>query len=248
MAYIFELFTLQEILLCCGAVLVASILQITIGMGFGMLAAPLIALVKPEIVPGSILVMGLVVAFSGAWQERGNILPVELRMGIGGRLIGSAMAFAILLLIPSIDVFLIIFGSVMLFAILLASSGWQLPFTNKSLLNLSVVSGLMGTLTGVGAPPMALIYHTRPADVVRPTLNAFFGAACVLGLLSLAFSGWLTFDDVLAAFFLLPAMLLGILIGSRLRTKSSVWLSKALLALSGGASLLLILRGLQSVI
>ena len=44
-----------------GVIFMAAILQMTVGMGFGMLASPLIALVKPEIVPGTIMIMGLVV-------------------------------------------------------------------------------------------------------------------------------------------------------------------------------------------
>ena len=93
---------------------------------------------------------------------------------------------------------------------------------------------------------MALIYHARPADVVRPTLNAFFGAASIIGLTSLAMSGWLGVDDVLAAMFFLPAMVAGILLGGRIKTKEAPWLSSALLILSGVASLLLIVRGAQS--
>ncbi|MEM9279810.1 MAG: TSUP family transporter [Pseudomonadota bacterium] len=223
--------------------LVASVLQIAVGMGFGMLAAPMIALIKPEIVPGSILTMGLVVAFSGAWLERRNISLTELKLGIGGRVIGSLGAFAILLLIPDMNVFLIMFGIVMLAAVLLTASGWQLPFNNSNLLRLSVVSGVMGTITAVGAPPMAIIYHDRAPNIVRPTLNAFFGAGSVLGLVSLLLSGWLSLDDLIAAVLFLPAMFLGILVAEPFKSIPSFWLSKALLLLSGIASFLLIVRG-----
>ena len=87
--------------MCFGVVIVASVLQVSVGMGFGMLASPLLALIKPEIVPGAILTMGLLVAFSGAWRERKNISFNELRLGFGGRLIGSMMAFVILLFRPT---------------------------------------------------------------------------------------------------------------------------------------------------
>lgn len=245
MAAFFDFLTLSELLLCCGIVVFASVLQVSIGMGFGMLASPLIALVKPELVPGSILFMGLFVAFSGAWRERHNISFNELKLGIVGRIIGSVMAFGLLLLIPDVESFLIIFGVIMLIAIAMTAYGRKIPFSDKSLLNLSVVSGLMGSITAVGAPPMALIYHDRDPAIVRPTLNAFFFAGSVLGLISLGVSGWISVQDFIAAIIFIPAMFVGILISTPFKKLPSAFMSKLLLGLSAIASILLILRGLM---
>lgn len=231
----------------CGAIVfVSACLQMSVGMGFGMLASPLIALIKPEIIPGAIMIMGLLVAFSGAWRERSEISGVELKLGIAGRVIGSAIAFFALILIPSLDAFLVVFGGTMLLAIAISSLGWKIPFTNRNLLGLSVVSGTMGTITAVGAPPMAIIYHNRPPQIVRPTLNAFFGAGAILGLISLGTSGWLSLKDVVASVILLPAMIAGIGFSGIFRSIPSIWLSRSLLALSGLASLLLIFRGINT--
>lgn len=243
MAFIGEFMTFSQFAMCFAIVLVAAILQMAIGMGFGMLASPLLALVKPEIVPGCVMLIGLVVAFSGAWRERQNISLQEVKMGFGGRIVGSAAAFVILLLITNLDVFLIIFGSLMLIAVIMAASGIRFAFNDRNLFNLSIVSGLMGTITAVGAPPMAIIYHDRPPNIVRPTLNAFFGAGSVLGLLGLAASGWLHADDFLSALLLLPALVSGIYISRYFRNLPTLFLSRILLFLSGLASLLLIFRG-----
>ncbi len=244
MATLFDFLTLSELLLCCGIVVFASILQVSIGMGFGMLASPLIALVKPELVPGSILTMGLFVAFAGAWRERRNISINELKLGVLGRIVGSMMAFGLLLLIPDVESFFIIFGVIMLIAIGMTVYGRKIPFSDKSLLNLSVVSGLIGTITAVGAPPMALIYHDRDPAIVRPTLNAFFFAGSVLGLVSLGFSGWISIQDFIAAIIFIPAMFVGILISEPFKKLPSNLMSKILLGLSATASLMLILKGL----
>ena len=241
---IFNFLTLSELLLCCGVVVFASILQVSIGMGFGMLASPLIALIKPDLVPGSILAMGLFVAFSGAWRERKNIPRQELNLGVGGRVVGSFMAFILLLLIPNAESFFIVFGVVMLAAITMTAFGRKIDFTEKNLLNLSVVSGLMGSITAVGAPPMALIYHDRDPSIVRPTLNAFFFSGSVLGLISLGSSGWISGQDFIAAVIFLPAMFIGILISGPFMGLPSVLLSRILLGLSALASISLIFRGL----
>lgn len=238
-----QVFTLNEFLVCSSIVLVAAVLQMSVGMGFGMLASPLVALVKPEIIPGSIMFMGLVVAFSGAWRERRSISPTELQLGIGGRIIGSGIAFLVLASITRLNLFMIFFGTMMLIAVLIAGSGIRIAFSKRNLFGLSIVSGVVGTITAVGAPPMALIYHNRPPEVVRPTLNAFFGAGAMLGLISLAASGWLRLEDLVAAMALLPAMGAGIVVSRFFVAMPAPWLSKTLLLLSGLASLILVLRG-----
>ncbi|MEM7069602.1 MAG: sulfite exporter TauE/SafE family protein [Pseudomonadota bacterium] len=247
MTHFLELLTLQEFLLCFGVVVVGSIIQVSLGMGFGMLVSPIIALVKPEIIPGAVMIMGLVVALSGAWRERRNIVEIELKLGTYGRIIGSSMALGLLLLIPNINVFLLTFGLLMLFAVLMTASGMQLSFNNTNLFGLSVIAGVMGTITAVGAPPMAIIYHDKPPAKVRPTLNAFFGIGSLVGLFSLYVSDWLHVDDLFAAIVLLPAMLLGILIAEPFKSIPQVLLSRALLLLSGISSLALVLRGLDWV-
>lgn len=231
-------------MLCCAVVVFASILQVSIGMGFGMLASPLIALIKPELVPGSILAMGLFVAFSGAWRERANISRKELKLGVGGRIVGSMMAFIVLLIIPDVESFFIVFGVVMLAAIAMTAYGRKIAFTDKNLLSLSVVSGLMGSITAVGAPPMAVIYHDRDPAIVRPTLNAFFFSGSVLGLISLGSSGWISAQDFIAAVIFLPAMFLGILVSGPFKGLPTKLMSNMLLGLSALASISLILRGL----
>lgn len=243
MGSFFDFLTMAELFLCFGIVVFASVLQVSIGMGFGMLAAPLIALVKPELVPGSILAMGLFVAFMGAWRERDNIVQHELKLGVTGRILGSLMAFGLLLLIPDVESFLIVFGVIMLIAIGMSAFGKNIKFSEKNLLWLSVVSGLMGSITAVGAPPMALIYHDRNPSIVRPTLNAFFFAGSVLGLISLGMSGWISTQDFIAAIIFIPAMFFGILVSAPFKGLSSKFLSKILLGLSALASLSLIYKG-----
>jgi len=237
-------FSIEEIVLCSLIVFVAAILQMSVGMGFGMLASPLIALVRPDIVPGTIMLIGFVVAFSGAWRERGAIIPIELVLGVGGRVIGSMTAFSLLLFLTDIDSFLVFFGLMMLIAVLISGSRLRIGFSNQNLFGLSILSGLMGTITAVGAPPMAVIYHDRPPQIVRPTLNAFFGAGSLLGLASLTASGWMSYEEVYAGLLLLPAMLVGIFASRYFRAVSSRWLSQVLLLLSGFASIVLVFQGL----
>ncbi|MEM7290943.1 MAG: sulfite exporter TauE/SafE family protein [Pseudomonadota bacterium] len=244
-----ELFTeqgnLQQLALCCAVVFVAAIAQMSVGMGFGMLASPVIALIKPEIVPGAIMIIGLFVALSGAWRERANISPDDLKLGIGGRVAGSFTALLIITEISDLDAFFILFGTIMLIAIVLTAIKPRLEFNPSNLFGLSIISGLMGTITAVGAPPMALIYHSQKPEIVRPTLNAFFASGCLLGLASLAMAGWLDLQDLVFTTLLVPAMLAGIGFSRYLMNLPAGFVSHALLVLSASASILLIVRGLS---
>lgn len=214
-------------------------------MGFGTMSAPLIAAMDPTLVPVSIMLMGLIVSTIGAWRERANIAPREVKLGIIGRFIGMLGALCVLFYLPDQRSFALIFGLFVLVGIGLTISGWRVPFTDRNLLGLSVLSGLMGTITSVGAPPMALAYLNRPPHIVRPTLNTFFGIGCAISLTGLGMAGWIELKDILLAAVLLIPMMLGIAIAKLHQiTKSSV-LTNFMLAVTSFAALSLIWRGIQ---
>lgn len=242
MGYLSDFMTLNELVPCLIVVMFAAIVQMSVGMGFGMLASPVIALIKPEIVPGCIVLIGLTVALSGAWRERQNIAGNELAMGIGGRIVGSAFAFLILMQINDLRGFLLVFGILMLTAIAMTVSGLRIPFTDRNLFGLSIISGLMGSITAVGAPPMAIIYHERSPDIIRPTLNAFFASGCILAMIALSLSGWFGIVDLVATLVLFPAMFLGIYLSRYVTGLPAKFTSNSLLLLSASASIMLIVK------
>ena len=71
-------------------VLAASVVQAGLGMGFGLTAAPLLALIDPHLVPVPTLIIGMVTAGMGTWRERRSVIWPEVGIGLVGRLIGVA--------------------------------------------------------------------------------------------------------------------------------------------------------------
>ena len=67
-----------------------------------------------------------------------------------------------------------------LIGIALSLSGLRIAIRPVSLIIAGIAAGLMGTITAVGAPPMAL-YQYEPAKRARAMQNAFFfwGHVCV---------------------------------------------------------------------
>ena len=225
-------------------VFVAANLQIATGMGFGMIAAPLLVLLDPLFAPAPILMVGLFLASAGAWPERKNIVPWEMVAGIGGRIIGSMIAIGLLLIFADEKSFYLLFGSLTLTAILLRALGLDVAFNKVNHWMLSTVSGLMGTITSVGAPPMAILYQGQSPSKIRPTLNALFLVSCVVGLVSLTLAGRVGLPHLISAACFLPGVVLGERTGRFFKTGDAAILGRVLLLIAGAAALTLIVRGL----
>lgn len=233
--------------LLAGALMIvffAAIVQIVLGMGFGLTAAPLLALLDPALVPAPILALGVFTAGWGAWRERDGIRWPEVGLGTVGRFVGVLAGTAVLALVSDTDTFLLVFGLMIGLAVALSASGLKLPFNRLSLLAMCWISGLMGTITSVGAPPLALIYQHRQVGHARPTMSAFFSLGCLLSLAGLFASGWAGAEQLLLAAMLAPAMLAGLFAAGRLRGRFDARFRPLLLAISGTAAVMLVLRGL----
>lgn len=226
-------------------IVAAAVVQAGLGMGFGLLAAPLLALIAPDLVPVPTLWMGFLTSFLAAWSDRTGVVWSEVWFGSVGRLVGVVLAVAVLAVISSGPAFPFVFGVMVGLAVLFTLSGWQLAFNKTSLFSMATVSGLMGTITSVGAPPMALIYQTRPASVARPTVAAFFAVGVAISLAGLYVAGLAGMRDLLLAGLMVPPMILGTQIGRRVRSRFDRRYQPYLLAVSGGAAVILILRGLS---
>lgn len=226
-------------------VVVAAIVQFGLGMGFGLTAAPLLALIDPALVPVPTLFLGMLTSAWGAWHERTAIRWDEIGVGFVGRLAGICAATGVLLLVADQRRFTLVFGVLVALAVVLSLAGRRLAFTRPNLIAMSAISGLMATITSVGAPPMALIYQDRPAQEARPTLAAFFALGCAAALAVLFATGWADSGDVVLAALMLPPMIAGLILARHLRGRFDKRYRPALLAVAGLAALLLIVRGLS---
>ena len=68
----------------------------------------------------------------------------------------------------------------------------------------------MGTTTGVGGPPMALLYQRWAPHVVRATLSAYFAVGTVLSIVALTVAGDLTARQWRLGLLLVPGVVVGL--------------------------------------
>ena len=106
----------------------------------------------------------------------------------------------------------------------------------------AIVSGVMGTITSVGAPPLALIYQNRAPGPSRATLGAFFTLGVALSLIALIATGWCNWHDAQLALIMAPAMVAGLWVAGRLRSHFDSRYRSLMLLASGFAGLILLAR------
>ncbi len=226
-------------------IVVGSIVQATLGMGFGLAVSPVLALLDASFVPGSMLLLGMLTALLAALPERKAIRWREVAIAVFGRTSGVIIAVTILSFIADRSTFLLAFGVMILIALLFSVSGIRLAFNNTSLAAMGFVSGVTGTITSVGAPPLAIVYQDQEPVHARPTLAAFFTIGCFISIIGLALTGWFQWADLLRVAIVLPPMLLGTWMGRRLISRIDRRYRYALWTISGMAAVQLIIRGLS---
>ncbi len=191
------------------AVIVAGAIQGSTGFGFNMLAAPVLAVISTRYVPGAVVLISTVVCIVGALQERRAVVWSDLGFALTGRFVAACLA-TLLMGVLSDDAFSLIFGLSVLLAVVLSLFGVPIPKTRATLGIAGTISGFMGTLTSIGAPPMALVYQDSDPAQARPTLNAFFVVGGLLSLAALSLGGHFGRTDILLGLGLLPFSLIGL--------------------------------------
>ncbi|MEP5806890.1 MAG: sulfite exporter TauE/SafE family protein, partial [Roseobacter sp.] len=102
------------------------------------------------------------------------------------------------------DALAITVGFIVLFAVGLTLLGLSFPITGASLFIAGSVGGIMGTLTGIGAPPMAILYSKVETRRSAATQNAFYGFGTLVAIVALSVAGVLTVAQIAFAATLAP--------------------------------------------
>ncbi len=225
---------------CAAAVLVGALIQGTGGLGFAMFAAPIVALVRPDLVPGPLLVVGVAVSLLVTLREAAHVDWRGAAVALGGRVPGAVAAGLVVGLAPR-SAFAVAFALLILAAVALSVTGWRVRATPTALAVAGFGSGFMGTITAVGAPPMGIaLQHVAPARL-RATMGAFlFGG----GLVSLAVLGWagrFAAADLRLGLLLLAPMALGFALSTPLSRRVDPKAVRAIvLAVSAVSALVLL--------
>lgn len=150
--------------------LAAAVVQASVGIGFGMIAAPLLFLLSPDFVPGTVIALGALVTGVTAWRDGGSINRPAAATALAGRLPGALMAGWLVSALP-VDLFAELFGLLILAAAALNLAGLRMRPTRGVVFAAGAVSGVMGTITSAGAPPLALAFQGFGGAGMRATIS-----------------------------------------------------------------------------
>lgn len=221
--------------------------QSRIGIGYGLLAAPILYQIDPAFVPVPILMIGfslaVVMVIQGSQQLRWRrIIPAIVARAPG------AWCGALLVQIMSQALLGLLLGVTLLLATLLSWRAIRLRTTVRSLTLGGFFSGLIGTATGIGGPPMALVYQEQNPAIAKAELAGFFLVGTLISLAMLYNAGQLEVLHLWLSLKLLPGMAIGSYLGYR---SERIWKTSTLrpwiLAISLLAALLPITKGIMAL-
>lgn len=233
--------SLLSFLLANCAVLLASIVQTSTGMGFAMIAAPLLALISLEFVPGPMLFVNLFLSVFMLGDGRSHIVRREIVTLFPAILIGTLLGVAILSRVPG-DALGAVFAGVILIAVVMTLVAKTLPLTFRNLTLCGVAVGAMGSTSGIPGAPLVVLYQNEEIEKTRPTMALVFTFSYITSLIALTYGGAFNTRLALDGLALLPGLLLGFGIGKWARRYMTRALGRALMLsiASIGAVLLLV--------
>ncbi|WP_433873431.1 sulfite exporter TauE/SafE family protein [Saccharopolyspora sp. CA-218241] len=226
-------------------VLLGALVQGCAGLGMNLIAAPLLATLDPALVPVPLIVSSLLLSGLAMRREWSEVDWRGAGLAVLGRAPGTALGALAVALLPG-PAFSVAVGKFVLLCLAASLITWRPRPTPVALLAAGFTGGVTGTASSIGGPPMALLYQHETGPRIRATLAAYMLFGGALSLLSLGIGGQIGVEQLLASAVLLPFLAAGFALSGPLRrVLDAGWTRLAVLGLSGGSAVLLIVRGLM---
>ena len=157
--------SIPQIIIAFTIVFVASTAQSVFGMGWGMIAAPLLALLNPQLIPSTIVFLGFFAALYPSMRYFRDINWYIYKPSIFGRITGSILAGWIPAYVVSSGKIEITLGIVLLNSIVISIFTIKKIKQNRTNHFIAgTASGILGTVVaGRGAPLFGDVYDPSAA-------------------------------------------------------------------------------------
>lgn len=171
-------------------------------------------LIDPVYVPGPILLAALCLNLLIYHRERHAFHIKGILWAVCGRIVGAILGAVLLLAIPQKSVS-VMFGVMVLLAIGISIAGFNPSLKNRNIFGAGIASGIMGTTSSIGGPPMALVYQKHKGPAIRGTLSGIFIFGTIISLIALFAIGRFGLSEIKSTIILLPGVFLGFLLSNR---------------------------------
>lgn len=232
--------TLGAVAAAAVATLIGATIQSSIGFGMNLVVVPVLALVLPESLPATAVLLGFPMSVAMLLHEHHAVDRAGVGWILLGRIPGTALGAWVVVAV-SVDTLAVLIGVSVLLAVVLSLFAPPVRLTRPNAVLAGAASGTTGTAAGIGGPPLALLYQHQPGPTIRSTLAASFFFGTLLSITTLAIAGEVLAADVALVAGLLPAVVLGSLLGRRMHAVlDRAWLRPAVLAFAAISAVVVI--------
>ncbi len=204
-----------DIVLATIVIMAGSCLQGAVGFGANLFAGPLLLLLSARFVPGPMIVSSAILNVLVVRREGAGAVDPRINTAMVGQVVG-AVAAGVTVAVVSERALALVFAGVVLLAVVLSAAGWVLQPTRRTLVGAGTASGFMGTIAGIGGPPIAHVYQRADGPTLRATMGRFFLVASAVSIVTLVIVGELDGGSVGPTLWLLPGMVAGFLLSRKL--------------------------------
>ncbi|MEW2218005.1 sulfite exporter TauE/SafE family protein [Streptomyces sp. NPDC006990] len=194
--------------LLAATVAAAAFVQGASGLGFALIVAPVAGLVDPGLLPVFLLASMIPLNLYVAWRERSSLDLRGAGWITGARLAATPAGLLLLTAIPERDLGLFV-GAATVLAALVSLAAPEFAPGRGAYLGAGLVTGITETATGVGGPPLALVYQHRPPAELRSTVAVCFLVGEIASLALLFATGRGRADHLGTVLWVLPALAAG---------------------------------------
>jgi len=223
---------------------VGAAVQGLVGLGLGLVAAPVVTLLEPQLMPALLLWLAFLMPFVTLLSEHHEIDWRGLRWALPARVPGTAIGVACVGWFSARELGIAV-GLMVLVSVLLTMRSIRLPVNRGTLLGAGFVSGITGTTTSIGGPPLAILLQHRSPRQIRSTLAVYFVLGAGFSLVGLGVTGSLERSTLFLAVLMVPFLLVGALVARLLhRVVLAHHIRGGVLLVCGLSALVLLVRSL----
>jgi uncharacterized protein len=198
----------SDVVLGFVAMAVGGCLQGAVGFGSNLVAAPLLILLAEAYVPAPIVIASILLNALMIRREGHASFDPTVKPAMVSQVPGAVLAGALLAVLPERGLSLL-FAALVLLGVAVSAAGWHLRPTRRTLVGAGLAAGFMGTISGIGGPPIALVYQRSSGPTLRATLSRFFLVGGFVSVAALAASGQIDASNLRACLVTVPAAAAG---------------------------------------
>jgi len=223
---------------------VGATIQGLVGLGLGLVSAPVVTLLDPSLMPEVMLVLAALLPMLTLIRSHDEIDWRGLAWVLSARVPGTAVGVLFLALFADRYIGVAV-GLMVLLGVALTIRAVEVPVRPTTLAVAGLISGAAGTATSIGGPPVALLYQHRSPSQIRSTLAVLFTVGAVMSLIGIWLGGHFEVRLLLLALLLTPCLAVGAWAGDRLRgVFPDDRIRFAVLAVCAASAVALLLRSL----